>query len=387
MANFAHDFFEGITSSKEVVAPQTISEVIDMLAAINLAAPSIETISEIGIMDGQRFKSALVSVLKHDDNWRFNLTYLENITYATSSSVKRMMLGLGFPERDLSIKKMIAIGISEGGDFRKHLVNASRNGQPVQDMQYLKKIIAVSEVKLMLNTQPRVHDVNEQFNSAALSAPEIQKKQQPNVESHRQQSSNSPIMNDTAMNDFVNSSNEMSLPKNVTVLAHRKNTEKNQDFESGEFISRYVYGKSNAICLNADEKKGGEKAVRLEAAASIKEKEYNWKEKISLQLTHQEMMGFYCVLMGWIPNFEGKGHGFSNEKSFTIKIQNDDFYKFYISVNCKGIPSRSVPVSVFDAFRFATLIFNQMLKNDAGIEQGVYLEMIKNLALLTRKSN
>lgn len=172
---------------------------------------------------------------------------------------------------------------------------------------------------------------------------------------------------------------------NVAAFPSQQKAKDNETVDADGYASRHIYGGKNAICFNADEKKSGDKTVRIEAAVAVRERQYDWKDKISIQLSHQEMIGVFSVFMGWVPSFEGKGHGAQSEKSFSIKMQDHEVYKFYLSVNCKDKASRSAPISAFDGARLATFLLSQMLKNETDIDQALYVQMLRHFATLLVK--
>lgn len=339
-----------------VPAPQGLKQAKEMLNNIQLPAPPDELLMEIGKIEGAQFKNAIACCVNKEDGWQEEYAYLNNILFAVSANARKALAQLGFGE--VQYQHLIRIGHHEGANFRKHLVNAKQNQQKA-DMDYLRRVMASYGIGQLNQSQ----------------AP--QQRPEPEAPRHQPQQ---------------NTQRQPSAPRdNVANFPDRRPNPNQNDLDLSDqdngYLSRHIYGGKNALCFNAgaEKKDGGDKTVNLEAAVSIGDRKYDWKDKISLKLSHQEMMGVYSVLMGWIPSFEGKGHGMQNEKSFSIKIQDHDQYKFFVSVNCKDKPSRSVPINAFDAARIATLLLGQMMKNESGVDVATYIQTIKHFAMLSAK--
>ena len=363
-------------SENRVHPPQSLKQVKEMLRLIDLSSPPDDVLMEISKQSGQKFKDAIANCINKDDNWQVDYAYLNNLLFAVSQAAKKTLEQLAFGT--VEIKRLILIGNHEGDRFRKHLVNARQNGRPASDMDYLRRIMAV-------------------YGGQSLNAPthnetsEPRQSEQRQSEQQRQAVRNDPPQRPEPPADNYAQHRGGRSADNVTRFPERNSNPGQSEMDLPEkgddFQSRHIYGGKNAICFNADEKRnGGDKTVRIEAAIALKERQYDWKDKISIQLSHQEMMGVFSVLMGWIPIYEGKGHGPQNEKSFSIKTQDQGAYKFYISVNCKDKQSRSVPVMAFDGARLATFILGQMMKNEPdNIKPEMYVQMVKHFAVLTQQ--
>lgn len=74
-------------------------------------------------------------------------------------------------------------------------------------------------------------------------------------------------------------------------------------------IKKHVYGASAALCFEEDITRGGSHTVSIDAADLVTSRQYNWKEKIRLQLTPDELIVVGAVLFGMIPCCEYKNHG------------------------------------------------------------------------------
>jgi hypothetical protein len=373
-------------TNNRVMPPQSLKAVKEMLNTLNIVPPGDDVMLEISKQVGDKFKQALTDSINKEDDWQKSYTYLNNLFFAVSKNTRMLLEQMGFGT--IETRRLILIGTSEGDNFRKHLISAKQNNRPTSDMDYLRRIMAIYGGQPLKAPTATTSPLTEKHAEPAQCPQEQPRRQEQQAQqAQRSESSQRPEPPD----DFYQSDDKPQRG-NVARFPERTSNSAQSEMDLPEqqddsFLSRHIYGGKNAICLNADEKRnGGDKTVRLEAAVSIGERKYDWKDKISIQLSHQEMMGVFSVLMGWIPNFEGKGHGFQNEKSFSFKVQDHDLYKFYISVNCKDKQSRSVPINALDGARLATFIFGQMIKNEPpGMQHDTYIQFIKHFALLSLK--
>lgn len=145
-------------------------------------------------------------------------------------------------------------------------------------------------------------------------------------------------------------------------------------------ISQHVYGGKFAACFSSDVSRGGHSTVRIEVAeANGNSRQYNWADKVSIQLSQRELPLVLATLMQWVPKFEGKGHGATNEKWFTLENQP---CKVFLSVNCKGKSARGVPLMAGDTYALCTLIMRQMLLNDPFLSSESLLMLVKTQAAM-----
>lgn len=147
-----------------------------------------------------------------------------------------------------------------------------------------------------------------------------------------------------------------------------------------EYLSQHIYGGKAAACFSADVTRGGTFTVRIEAATSSGARQYDWQRKLAIQLSQRELPLVLAVFMGWLPIFEGKGHGENNSKWFTLENQGN---KLYLSLNAKGSSPRGVPIMPGDGYAVTTLLMRQMLKNDPFLSPEILLSLVRKEAALS----
>lgn len=158
------------------------------------------------------------------------------------------------------------------------------------------------------------------------------------------------------------------------------NVEEDDSKRDREYISYHIYSNRYAACFSADTTRGGHHTVRLEAAevtATNNGRKVNWSGKTAIQLSARELPLVLAVFLGFIPKFEGKGHGVNNEKWFTIEAQAG---KIFLSVSSKGGQARGVQIPPGDAYNATTLLMRQMKKNDDFLSDDTIIRLVKRQA-------
>ncbi|SFC91154.1 Whirly transcription factor [Thiohalospira halophila DSM 15071] len=130
--------------------------------------------------------------------------------------------------------------------------------------------------------------------------------------------------------------------------------------ESGEDRSRNqhkVFGGKAALTWEADVTRRKEPTVALDAALATAPRQYDWGNKIRVQLTTGELPAVAAVLLGYSDKVEFASHGPQANKGFSVERQDQGFF---VRVFQGGNSIRAVPMSATDAFQVA-LIRRQLL--------------------------
>jgi hypothetical protein len=184
----------------------------------------------------------------------------------------------------------------------------------------------------------------------------------------------SPTARETvqAANDVNNGSGDMDGAVGLPDEPPRQHAGKN-------YVNRHVYGGKVAVCFSADQTRTEEHTVRIEAALVSGTRTYNWEDKIAIQLSTRELPSVLATLLQIQDKFEGKGHGVQNEKWFSLENQ---LGKVYLTVNAKGLASRSLPIGPGDCYAIITLVMEQLLKNSPFLTSESLLGLIKRTGLM-----
>jgi len=152
-----------------------------------------------------------------------------------------------------------------------------------------------------------------------------------------------------------------------------------------EFIGHHVYGTKAALHLGLDETRGNTHTVRLEGAQSIGNRKFNWNEKISIQLTQQELPHVACVLFGWVDLCEYNNHGPQKNKGFKLMTQEQNGKKgLFVNIMEAGKPLCAVPVIAVDLYYLRNLVLGQLMKNSPQLDSSAVILSLKSYASMIR---
>lgn len=113
-----------------------------------------------------------------------------------------------------------------------------------------------------------------------------------------------------------------------------------------------IYATKAALLWELDETRQHEPTLRLEAAPAMGAKLYDWKQKISLQLTREELPWVAAAVLGLTPHCEFKHHGPENNKGFRLEHQGSHLF---VRVFQKDRPLLALPINAADCFYLAAL--------------------------------
>lgn len=143
-----------------------------------------------------------------------------------------------------------------------------------------------------------------------------------------------------------------------------------------EYMSHHVYGGKAALCWDVDQTRNGDSTIRLEAAKVIGERKYDWSNKITIQLTRDELPCVAAVFLGILQRTEGRNHGVGDQqgKGFEIEHQGN---KLFVKVFAPQRPPCAVPISPEDAFTVASLLVRQIRKGKPWLSGNDIMTMLR----------
>ena len=167
---------------------------------------------------------------------------------------------------------------------------------------------------------------------------------------------------------------QVSSGNTPTSTATIQNTRSDQ-----AYIGHHVYGKKGALYFRAEKIDGKDNkadwhTIMIDAALSSAPRQFNWREKICIRLTIEELPQVAAVLFGIVPKANFANHGPSNNKGFTVEHQGKNIF---VSLNEQGKPAHAVPVSVADAFYIGNLFLRQMRENQPWLDASDILISLK----------
>lgn len=124
--------------------------------------------------------------------------------------------------------------------------------------------------------------------------------------------------------------------------------------------TRRVFGGNGALCFFPDLNRDGLATMSIDAARPRgQDREYDWKNKINVQLTLDELIAVACVLFGFTTACEFAHHGERRDKAFEFKSEDGTIF---VAVRAPG--SRiSVPIDPSDVFMVSDLVTGAILAN------------------------
>ena len=127
------------------------------------------------------------------------------------------------------------------------------------------------------------------------------------------------------------------------------------------YYSFSVYGTKGALCISEAQTRSKQiHTINVEGALALGKNEFDWRNKLILQLSPEEMFLVLAVLNGKIPNVVFTGHGESHDKMFEMMLQTGSYF---IRLVQKGRSPVSVPMDVRQTLNFTSLIYKQIKKN------------------------
>ena len=130
-----------------------------------------------------------------------------------------------------------------------------------------------------------------------------------------------------------------------------------------------VYGGKAALCIEPDETRQGEPTLRIEAARATAPRKYDWRQKLSLQLTREELPVIAATVLGLLPRCAYNNHGPNQDKGLEIVHQGTHLF---VRVFQKDRGVVAVPVTAADSYALGALCLRQLRKTAPWLsDQGV----------------
>jgi len=131
------------------------------------------------------------------------------------------------------------------------------------------------------------------------------------------------------------------------------------------YYSFKIFGSAAALCVSeARTRAGNQCTIQIEGALLLAEggrKEFDWRNKLIVQLTVQEAYLALAMFENLIPSVKFDGHGRTHEKSLQIDFQESHYF---VRVIQRGRAAVAVPVRPVDAIPIIALLYKQLLRNE-----------------------
>lgn len=143
-----------------------------------------------------------------------------------------------------------------------------------------------------------------------------------------------------------------------------ESSEGNGEGVRGTRAEVHTYGQQGALCWEAECNRRGEPTIAVDAALAIGERSYDWKRKVRLQLTVEELCEVAAVLLGMAPRCQALFHGTKKNKQLSLENQGTHFF---VRVN-EGVRTVSVKLLPREAVRVSLLCLRQVQANWHGVD-------------------
>lgn len=135
-----------------------------------------------------------------------------------------------------------------------------------------------------------------------------------------------------------------------------------------------VYGGKAALCIDPDETRQGEPTLRIEAARATAPRKYDWGQKLSLQLTREELPVIAATVLGLLPRCAYNNHGPNQDKGLEIVHQGTHLF---VRVFQKERGVVAVPVTAADSYALGALCLRQLRKTAPWLSDQGMMTLLK----------
>lgn len=151
------------------------------------------------------------------------------------------------------------------------------------------------------------------------------------------------------------------------------------------YYSFKVFGGSAALCISeARTRTGNQCTIQMEGAVLLaggSRKEFDWRNKIAVQLTVQEAYLVLALFENLIPSVKFDGHGRTHDKSLQIEFQEAHYF---VRIVQRGRAAVAVPVRAVDAIPIVSLLYKQLLCNEPHLSIADIRGMVERMAEMVR---
>jgi len=134
------------------------------------------------------------------------------------------------------------------------------------------------------------------------------------------------------------------------------------------YYSFKIFGSGAALCVSeARTRSSNQHTIQIEGALALGggRREFDWQNKIIVQLTVQEAYLALALFENMLPSVRFDGHGRAHDKSLHIDFQDSHYF---VRVIQRGRAAVALPVRAVDAIQIVGLLYRQMLSNEPHFE-------------------
>ena len=158
--------------------------------------------------------------------------------------------------------------------------------------------------------------------------------------------------------------------------------------ERGAFVPPLmfkVYGKKSALEFREHTATKNYDTVIIEAAGATGPRQYDWSNKIAVQVMARELPAVASVLSGLIPKCEFTNHGPGKNKGYSIEAQGGAFFvRVFQSGNNKVM--HAVPMPAEDSFYVNAMVLRQLSRAVPNVDGSLVGAALRAYARIATKS-
>ncbi len=133
-------------------------------------------------------------------------------------------------------------------------------------------------------------------------------------------------------------------------------------------------------------RRSNQHTIQIEGALVLEggqRKEFDWRNKIVVQLTVQEAYLALALLERFIPIVKFDGHGYAHDKSLHMSVQESHYF---VRVMQRGRAAVAVPVRAADAVPIQALLYKQLIANEPHLRIEDVCTMVERMAQMVKAS-
>lgn len=151
------------------------------------------------------------------------------------------------------------------------------------------------------------------------------------------------------------------------------------------YYSFKIFGSGAALCISeARTRATNQHTIQIEGALALggggARREFDWQNKIIVQLTVQEAYLALALFENLIPNVKFDGHGRAHDKSLHIDFQDSHYF---VRVIQRGRAAVALPVRAVDTIQIVALLYRQLLANAPHLQIADIRALIARMAAMT----
>ena len=144
-----------------------------------------------------------------------------------------------------------------------------------------------------------------------------------------------------------------------------------------------IFGSAAALCISeARTRSSNQCTIQVEGALALGggRREFDWQNKIIIQLTVQEAYLALALFENLIPSVKFDGHGGAHDKSLHIDFQDSHYF---VRVIQRGRAAVALPVRAVDTIQIVALLYRQILANEPHLQIADIRTLVARMASMT----